>query len=133
MRAVRLLVLGLGVVIVAWFVLGARQAREIAQATSIVTQSGPIGPADARRASDLLDAAATLNPDRQVDLLRAALAQAGNRPAQARRILVALTTAEPDNLDAWFLLAQVGGKDTRLIQEAYAHIGALHPPVPDHR
>lgn len=133
MRAVRLLVLGLGVVIVAWFVLGARQAHEIAHATSIVTQSGPIAASDARRASDLLDAAATLNPDRQVDLLRAALAQAGNRPAQARRILVALTTAEPDNLDAWFLLAQVGGKDTRLIQEAYAHIGALHPPVPNHR
>lgn len=91
----------LGAVIVcAWFVLGARQAHEIAQATSIVTVPGQ-SAAHLRAAASDLHAAALLNPDRTVDILRARVAIESGRMAQARQILTAVTRDEPDDLKAW--------------------------------
>jgi len=77
MRAVRVAAVLGAVIVCAWFVLGARQAHEIDQATNIVTVPRQ-SAAKLRAAARDLHAAALLNPDRTVDILR-----------------------EPDNLEAW--------------------------------
>jgi predicted Zn-dependent protease len=130
MRAGRLLVAALAVVIVAWFVLAAREARDLVEATNIVTQSASITPAQASHASRLLTSAGQLNPDRQVDLLRAALAANRNQNGRARQLLEGVTSAEPENVQAWYLLAQVSGRDYRVEALALKRIARLHPYVP---
>jgi hypothetical protein len=100
MRAFRLAAVLGAVIVCAWFVLGARQAHEIDQATNIVTVPRQ-SAAKLRAAARDLHAAALLNPDRTVDILRARVAIEQGRPTQARRILTAVTRAEPDNLEAW--------------------------------
>jgi hypothetical protein len=129
MRVGRVLVAVLVIVVVAWFALAAREARDIAQATDIVTQSAPISGAAAHHVSSLLDSAGMLNPDRQVSLLRAALATSRNENRRARQILAVVTSAEPDNVDAWYLLAQVSGRDRRVEALALKRIAQLHPYV----
>lgn len=129
MRVGRVLVAVLAIVVVAWFALAAREARDVAQATGIVTQSAPISRAAAHHVSSLLDSAGVLNPDRQVSLLRAALATSRNDNRRARQILEGVTSAEPDNVDAWYLLAQVSGRDHRVEALALKRIAQLHPYV----
>jgi predicted Zn-dependent protease len=128
MHASRWIVVIVAIVTVAWFTLGARQAHDVGHATAIV-QSSPLTPAAAARAAALLRSAGTLNPDRQVTVLQAAVAAGRNDLARARRILVQLGRAEPANLEAWYLLAQVAGGDARIESLALKHIAELHPYV----
>ena len=132
MRIARVILLGLSLVAIAWFVLGARQAREINQVTSIV-QASSVSAADARRGNQLLDSAAMLDPDRQVLLLRAILASERNHQARARAIIEQVTRAEPENIVAWDLLVQLAGHNVALLAKAFAHVARLKPAVPAHR
>ena len=70
-RALRAVLIAVAALACAWFALGIRQAIATDRATAIVYQSAPLTPAQAARAAGLLDDAATLNPDRTVDVLRA--------------------------------------------------------------
>jgi hypothetical protein len=126
---VRVLVLGLALAACAWYVVGIRQARAVDQVSSIVSGGGQITPAQARHASDLLNSAAFLNPDRQVDVLRAEVKlDRGELPA-ARRILWRVVEGEPDNLAAWLTLARASVHDLRDFYAAAFAIRQLVPPV----
>jgi hypothetical protein len=115
------------VVVAAWFVLGARQAHDLTLASNIASQSQPVTAAQAARARSLLNAAATLNPDQTVNVTRAAIAADRNQTGQADAILLRVVREEPDNLEAWYLLAQVQGNNPRLLGLALRHIAELDP------
>jgi predicted Zn-dependent protease len=129
MRVARVVLLALSLVAIAWFVLGARQARDISQVTAIV-QGSSVTAAQARQANQRLDSAATLDPDREVALLRAVLASERNHEARARTIVEQVTRAEPDNIVAWDLLVQLAGHNVQLLAKAFAHVAQLKPTVP---
>jgi predicted Zn-dependent protease len=131
MPVLRLLVAALAVVLVAWFVLGARQARELGQASAIA-QASSVSAGQARHADQLLDAAATLNPDREVTLTRAAIALDRNNIRRARTLIERVTAAEPENLVAWDLLVQASQGNRRLLARAYLALTRLQPPVSSH-
>lgn len=127
---IRVLLLGLAVAGCAWYVIGIRQAQAVDQATRIVAGGSALTVADAHHASNLLASAKFLNPDRQVDVLRAeVLLVRGHLPA-ARRILLQVVEAEPDNVSAWLTLAKASVNDTRDFYAAAYAIHHLIPPVP---
>lgn len=130
MRAARLTVAAAGIVIVAWFALGARQAHDLSLATDIVSQNGTVSATQAARASSLLDSAATLNPDQQVKLVRGALAIDRSQYGRARSVLTQVTNAEPLNLEAWLTLAHATGGQPELELHVLKTIARLHPKVP---
>jgi hypothetical protein len=115
-----------------WFVVGIRQARDVDRATALLSAGTSIDRSDATRVSSLLDGASLLNPDRQVQMLRARLDDERGRDAQAERVLRGVVSAEPMNVVAWALVAQsaTNGATLRL---AYARIEVLEPQVrPSH-
>jgi Flp pilus assembly protein TadD len=110
MRFARLAVLAVGILACAWFGLGIRQAHEINAAKAIISQKS-LSSAEAKRAAAHLDSADTLNPDREVAVLRGALAVAeGNNPL-ARRVLLPVIRQEPKNLEAWLAYARATGDE----------------------
>lgn len=108
MRLARLAVLAVGIVAAAWFGLGAHQAHEINAANAIISQKSLTG-AEAKQAADHLDSAGTLNPDREVAVLRGLLAVAEGRDPAGRRILLPVIREEPKNLQAWLAYARATG------------------------
>ena len=108
----------LALVVCAWFVLGAVELSETDRATAILQRTGRWTPAEARQTAALLGDAGRLNPDRQIELLRAALhVREGDAPA-ARAIVWRVLAQEPQNIEAW---------------AALAHVRALAPSVPPPR
>lgn len=101
----RVLVAAVAVVACAWFALGAREARDTAKATSILDGSSRLSAAQAQRTRSLLSSAATLNPDREVTILKARLALVQGNASAATRLLKGVIDAEPRNLEAWMHLA----------------------------
>ncbi len=129
MTVVRVIAALLALAVCAWFALGAVQARDVDRASAIVSAPGALGGAAAAQAASLLDHAGTLNPDRQVDLLRAELAaRRGDLPG-ARAILVGVVHDEPQNIDAWAALARASAGDPAAFRLAVARVRALAPPV----
>ncbi len=115
----------------AWFVLGLVQARDTFSAGQIVSGLSRLTPAQSARAGDLLSTAGTLNPDRQVGLLRAELRLHHADRRRAAAILRAVVRDEPDNVAAWDLLgAALSGIDPAGARAANARVRALVPPVP---
>jgi predicted Zn-dependent protease len=115
---------------IAWFVFVARQDHDITVASDIVSQSAPVTASQAAQASSLLSAAGTLNPDQQVNVLQAALADARNDVPRAQRILESVGSAEPQNIQTWYLLAQISGSDAKPEALALRQIAILDPKVP---
>jgi len=120
----------LALVVCAWFVLGIVQTHDAQRATAIVQGAGRLSAAQEDRADDLLSDAATLNPDRQIDLLRAQLLVREGRSTAARAILAHVLTEEPQNIDAWVALARSSQGDPQSFRLALARARALAPVVP---
>ncbi len=126
-------------VVCAWFVLGARQAHETAQAQSVISaadsvprrQAKPVSPQEAQHLASTLRAAGFLNPDRTVDILQGRLdVLEHNRPV-AVRILRGVVEHEPQNILAWLWFSQA----TRSLPEirlAVANIARLDPLAAGH-
>jgi predicted Zn-dependent protease len=119
----------LGLLAAAWFALGIYQSHAVSQATSIAAGKGRLTAAQARHADDLLHDAATLNPDRAVDVLRAQVALARGDAARSRQILSGVVAREPQDLDAWIALARACTGVFRQRQIALLHILKLAPPA----
>ena len=131
MALVRLGLLALALVMASWFALGFVQARDTDDAARIVSRLAALSPAQSARAADLLAGAGTLNPDRQVDLLRAELDLHHRADRGAAAILRSVVRDEPDNVAAWDLLgAALRGIDPAGARAANARVRALVPPVP---
>lgn len=111
-----------------WFGVSALATRDTDRATALLSRSLRIDPATAARVEGLLHGAGRLNPDRQVDLLRARLALERGDRGLAERIVGRVTAAEPENLAAWAVVAQAA-PDRATLEGAYAHIARLLPAV----
>jgi hypothetical protein len=122
--------IALAIVVCAWYVLGIRQSRAVDQASATVSHGGAVTAAEARQASAQLSSARFLNPDRQVDVLRAELYLDRGDLAAAQRILKSVVRSEPDNLAAWIALARSSIGDPKDFYAAAFRIRQLVPPVP---
>jgi predicted Zn-dependent protease len=116
------------IVATAWFGLGVYQSRAVSQARSAAS-GGRLTADQARHADDLLQDAATLNPDQAVDVLRAQVALAGGDAVRSRQILNGVVRREPQNLDAWIALTRASANDFRQRQIALLQILKLAPPA----
>lgn len=118
------------VVVCVWFALGIRQAQNVDAASAIIGSGhGRISASAANRARQLLDSAAQLNPDRSVDLVRSQLALREGDPARARAIALAVTRAEPQNLQAWIAYGTASANDPADFRFALRHLEQLAPNV----
>jgi tetratricopeptide (TPR) repeat protein len=124
-RSIRLLILGIALAASAWYVVGIRQARDIAAATGAIAGHG--SPGQLAHARSLLNSAAFLNPDQEVQILRGRLALEQGRPEQAQRILAAVIRAEPMNLEGWIWLTGAALGNPPLARAALARIYRLDP------
>lgn len=129
-RAARIIGVLIALVVCAWFVLGIRQAQETTKATAIVSGTAPLTRDQISQAGDLLHAAQALNPDTDVDVLRAQLDRDQNELVAARHVLEQVVAREPDNAVAWLALAESSRGAPRTFLEALVHVRRLAPPVP---
>jgi hypothetical protein len=127
MRVVRILGIAFAALVCAWFVLGIRQAHELGNATSILSQPGFRTPGQLREVSALIRSAGTLNPDAQVDIARGRVAIDRQTFPAARRILGDVVRREPMNLEAWIWLAGASLNDRPELHLALAHWALLDP------
>ncbi len=132
MRSVRLFTLVLGIVVCVWFVLGIRQAHDVAAASSVLSQSGRLTVAESAHVASQLQSAQVLNPDTAVDLLRAQLTLDENRPTAAEHIVESVVRREPLNLEGWYRLASAAGRDPNTLLQALRQIRRLEPPLVTH-
>ncbi|MGH2915454.1 MAG: hypothetical protein ACRDMX_10740 [Solirubrobacteraceae bacterium] len=114
----------------AWFALGTRQSLDTDAASAIVSQSGRLSAAQARRAADLLAAAGQLNPDRGLDLTRSQLAVREGDRARGRAIALAVARAEPQSIQAGLTYGNASGDDPSADRLARRRAEALVAPVP---
>jgi predicted Zn-dependent protease len=121
--ATRLVAIVVAVLACAWFALGAVQAHDVTRVNAILN-SPTLTARQIHDARSLLRTAGTLNPDTQVDILRAELLQGENNNAAARALYRAVLRKEPKNVLAWDLLAQAGDPS------ALRHVAQLEPNVP---
>ena len=130
MLGARLALVALAVVACAWFALGIEQLHEQSRANALMAQPGTPSAALTARILHLLDRAATLNPDRQIDLLRVQADLRAGKDASAVKTGEAVVRAEPQNVSAWAVLEFAAGADdpplARLAQERVRELG---PPV----
>jgi hypothetical protein len=129
MAVIRGVILAFAIVVCAWFVLGAVEAHQIDHVADVLAQSSSLTPAQSRAALDQLSSAGALNPDRQVDLLRAAVLQDDNRIKGSQAILLHVVAGEPMYVEAWYQLAGVAGADPSLERRALVHIAQLVPSL----
>ena len=85
MRAARLAIAALAVAACAWFVIGVIQSNNESRATALINGGGTPTPAQTAQIGHWLDTAATLNPDRNIDLLRAQAEVRAGQSAQGAR------------------------------------------------
>jgi predicted Zn-dependent protease len=129
----RIGLVAVAVVACAWFALGIRQAHEIAQATSIVSQARAPTPSQAREADALLGSAGALNPNLEVDVLRGRVALARGNLVGARRILTSVVRREPENVEAWIWLARASNDSPATFRLAVTRVEQLIPTLPARR
>ena len=131
MRAIKAGSVCLALVVAAWFGLGAWQTDNLNRAETIINAQTHTTAARARKAESLLDDAATLNPDRTVEIDRIHILLERNDVAAARGIAGELIRAEPQNLGTWIWVAHVGlagnGSQRQLFELAARHISELDP------
>lgn len=108
-HALQLAAVGSALLVIAWFVVGLRQAIDTDRASAIVASSATLTPARARTADRLLSEASFLNPDSQVQLLRSQVAMEVGDGGTARRLAAQVTRQEPLNAAAWYQLVRATG------------------------
>ena len=93
---------------------------------------GALSPSAVARAEDLLRSDRRLNPDRRPDLYEAVVLGRAGRGREAIAVLRRTVAAEPENLEAWALLARAARTDDpALAARARARQRELAPPVPE--
>ena len=125
--AARILLLTAALVAGAWLAVQERAARAEQRLTEIafLSRAAPGPEADA-----LLRTDRRLNPDRRPDLFEAVIRGRQGRTADAIAILTRVTRAEPENIEAWGLLASAAARtDPALAARARAAARRLAPPV----
>jgi predicted Zn-dependent protease len=108
-----------------WLAVQTRAARAEQQLTAIAFENGNLNDAPT-----LLKADRLLNPDHRADLFEGViLGRRGDLPG-AVAAFGRVTTAEPENIEAWGLLASAAKRtDPALAARAQATARRLSPPV----
>jgi hypothetical protein len=133
MTAIRIALVALAVLAGGWLAVQERAADAERELDGIAFRpGGALSPAEVARARDLLAADRRLNPDRRPDLYEAVVLGRSGRERKAIAVLRGTVAAEPENLEAWALLARTAeDTDPQLAQRARARLRELAPPVPD--
>jgi hypothetical protein len=87
-----------------------------------------LSASQAAAVSDQLSSAATLNPDRQVAVLRARLALLQGDRAGSTQILKGVVAHEPENISAWIALA-VSDPSPAELRLAIGKVAQLDPKL----
>jgi hypothetical protein len=125
----RVVLVALSVAVIAW--CGVRLIGTGAQADLDRIAFGAGFPSTPERVDDLVTGASRLTPDPRPRMYRAAIAIRADDLAAATRELRAVVADEPENLEAWSLLARAAdGVDPVLAARAAARARELAPPVP---
>lgn len=131
MRAARFAIAALAVAACAWFVIGVIQADNQSRATALIQGGGTPTPAQTSQIQHWLDTAGTLNPDRNIDLLRAQAEVRAGQSVKALAVMKRVVREEPRNADAWIVLGFAAQEpDPALARFAHAKVLELAPRVP---
>jgi hypothetical protein len=125
---VRIALLGLALVVLAWLAFGFRAVRLQDEADAVVkkAQHGKVSAAEVRQAHDRLDAAKRLNPDRSPDLEDGQLLYVTGHAREAVDVGNRVIADEPENAGAWYL-AYVAEKNRTVRLARLAHLKRLNP------
>ena len=116
---------------VAWLAAGIDASRAQDDLGRLVATTADPDRADLNRAQELRRQAERYVPGRRPSLLEATM-RARTDPAGAARLLEDVVADEPENAEAWLLLAQtVEETDPQRAEQAMARVRALAPNVPD--
>jgi predicted Zn-dependent protease len=122
---VRILLIVAALAAGAWLVVQERAARAEERLTRIAFENQD--PTDAK---ELLKIDRRLNPDHRPDLFEGVILGKQGDFEGAVAAIRRVTVAEPENIEAWGLLASAAERvDPRLAAEARARARALSPPV----
>jgi predicted Zn-dependent protease len=123
--AARVLLVVIALAAGGWLLVQERAASAEQDLTRIAFENGDL--ADAKR---LLAADRRLNPDHRADLFEAVILGRQGDFRGAVAAIQRVTRAEPENIEAWGLLASVATRtDQKLAAEAQARARRLSPPV----
>jgi len=112
-----------------WLAVQQRAAHAESRLTHLAFETK--GPIDAAEARSLLATDRRLNPDHRPDLFEGVLLAREGRPRAAVDALRRAVAAEPENVEAWALLASAAAQlDPALAARSRARVRALAPPVP---
>jgi Flp pilus assembly protein TadD len=131
MRAARLAIAALAVAACAWFVIGVIQTDNENRATALIQGGGTPTASQTAQIEHWLDRAGTLNPDRNIDLLRAQAEVRAGQSAKALALMQRVVREEPRNADAWIVLGFAAQEQhPALARFAHAQVLELAPRVP---
>jgi predicted Zn-dependent protease len=127
----RIALVAAATVVAGWLGAGLYEWRNQDRAEEIIRPAERVTPAQADRADRLLRRAQRLNPDQVLEIDRGIAALEAGRAAKARRILLGVTRAEPENIEAWAWLRNAADSagDRALFRLATRRIAELRPPV----
>lgn len=126
MDARRLIVVAAAIALAVALLPGLGSARDQAQALRLARED--FSPRTAPRIEPLLVRASEHTGSTEPELDRAKVLLFLRRPGDAARLLERVVRSEPENADAWGLLAQAS---PRRSAAALARARALSPPVPE--
>ena len=130
---IRALIVVLALLAGGWLAVQERAAHAEREIDKIAFgPGGTLGADTVARAEDLLRTDRRLNPDRRPDLYEAVVLGRAGRTREAIAVLRRTVAAEPENLEAWALLARAARtEDPALAARARARQRELAPPVPE--
>ena len=109
----------------AWLAAQERAARAEERLVAIAFENG-----DPRDAQALLQTSRRLNPDHRPDLFEGVIVGRQGDFRRAAALFERVTKAEPENIEAWGLLASAAQRvDPARAQQARARARELSPPV----
>jgi hypothetical protein len=128
--AARVLLAAVAVLLVAWFVLMARNWHVGEAASRQILQDPGMSAAEWAHTMREFDSAETLDPSTDWSLHKANYMLLRDKP-EAARVALDVTRREPDNLRAWVTVRTAAeGRDPRLARAAAAEIERLNPAPP---
>ncbi len=129
MRLVRVSAVGLAMLACAWLVIGISQAHDTTQAQAILSASRSLEATQGGHVGALLDSAAVLNPDEQVQVLRGRVALARGDKNLALPILLAVAQPALRSREPWLWPAQADiGRNPALFSQEPKTVFAIDPP-----
>lgn len=119
----------LALVVAGWLAVGLRAAIPEARGLALARE-GAVTPARQLEVQRRFRNARSLNPDSGPQVKEASFLLAKRRPREAARLLEPVLRDEPDNAEAWAILAGATERtDRRRNAQALAQLRRLKPPV----